>query len=236
MKSMLAQICFLLMTLPLSAVALPGDNCPAEQIVWGPWMFNRQFTMADGCLVQATPIHKSGKKGLVYREYVFDESGRFMVFNSTDGDYETATAQRNFILLPAVRPPEMKVVGDQMRVTLASGHEVQFRKDSAFVQSSGVGLVVRDLEKVDLTAGGNFQILSYDGVLLDTGWMVGGRSSRRPEAESQFSIPGEPACKVSNQEIFLYHDPVTREEYYQPLFKYSDPRALEAFLVARCGY
>lgn len=214
------------------AFALPGDNCPSEQQLFGKLAFNRQFTVADGCLVQVTPIDKNG---LVYREYVFDESGRLMVFNSVDGPYETATSQKSLFLLPVAAPPFMRIEGDRMVVTAANGSRFFFARDSAFVQGSSEDLEIAESQKVDLSSGGNFEVKS-SGILLDAGWAIGDRSYRNELADSRFLKAGHDSCVVKNSEIFAFKDPFTGQEFYQPLLKVTSAELLAAFLAERCGF
>lgn len=226
---------FFLVTLflPTLVFALEGENCPAEQVLWGPWVFNRQYSMADGCLVQVTPLEKPA---LVYREYVFDENGRWLVFDSIDGPYETATAQQNFFLFPAVLPPRFERRGEQMVVIMANGGEVFFSATSRFVDSTGAGLVISEDPQVDLTSGGHLRIEKYDAILLDTGWKIGDRAYRDPQASSRLLKTGSAPCSIVNADLFAYRDPITGEEYYQPRFKYPEPERLRAFVQRACGF
>lgn len=214
----------------VTAQALPGDDCPYRQVFFGKWAFNRFFTMADGCLLQVTPIHKPTQ---IYREYVTDQSGRLMVFNSTPGTYETATSQRNFFFFPVVTVPDFKQVGERMVVQMANGSELQFSGDSDFVLGTSQDLQLKDNGQIGLSPGGGVEIVNYKGIMLDAGWIIGDRGHRDREAISVFSVPGVGKCRFKNREIFDYEDPITREPYYQPIFKFPDLGSLEAFLAKR---
>lgn len=206
----------------ITAQALPGDDCPGAQILFGRWAFNRQFTKADGCLVQATPIEK---RQLVYREYVFDQSGRFLIFDSTDGPFETATSQHNYFILPAKYVPSMEIDGEQMIVTSASGTRFAFSKESPEIVNVSDDIVITATSST---------VRNYTGILLDTGRKVGTRAYRNKTGISHFSKNGRKICSIRNAELFAYADPLTGEEYYQPIFRYPEPGRIEAFLSQRC--
>lgn len=214
---------------------LLGDDCKAEQILLGNWAFNRQFSMADGCLVQATPIDKHG---LFYREYVFDQSGRFLVFDSNAGSFETSTGQQNFFLFPATSAPRLEKTAAGVTVTLANGSQVLFTADSPFIAGTSPDLEVQEVKEIRLAAG-NLKILRAPGVLLDTGWTLGDRSYRNRDGASTFRkirSGKEETCLMLNDSLFLYVDPVTREPYYQPIFRFLDPSSLSEFLTSSCGF
>lgn len=194
-------------------------------------MFNRQFTKADGCLVQVTPI---GKTGMTYREYVFDQSGRMMVFNSISGPYETSTSQKTFFLLPARIAPRFEELKDRVVVTMADGSRAIFTEPSRFVDSFEGPLQARDLGRIDLSEGGNFELISYSGIYIDAGWKIGNRSYRDPEGFSKFYWNNSLMCRAQNSEIFVYVDPVTREPLYQPMLKLQTRDQLRQFIANSC--
>lgn len=211
-----------------------GMNCyPSEQIVYGNWVFNRQYTMADGCIVQATPLDKNG---LVYREYVFDERGRMMIFNSADaGAFETSTSQRTYYLLPTVSTPKFEMSGDHVVVTMANGSRAYFNRTEGIIESFSADIVVQEKPIFDLAPGGNFEVIHYGGVLLDSGWAIGDRSTRDPSGESQFYIKGTALCSVTNSKLFQYEDPVTLQKHYQPILMLPQAQALDAYVSELCA-
>ena len=224
-------ILFSIFLFPPQTSALPGDNCPREQVFLGRWMFNRLFTMADGCLIQVTPLEK---RGLVYREYVFSESGQMLIANSVDGPVETSLSYRVYLLLPSGIVPMMKLEGDRMVITMANGSRAAFRGDYPFIDEISSDLRIQEEPAIDMAPGGHFEIVRSNGVVLDTGWALGNRAYKDPKGVSVFKRPGQPDCKVANDSIFAYFDPLTREPYPQPIFMYGAPEALTAFLNRRC--
>lgn len=210
-----------------------GDDCSYEQHIIGPWVFNRQFTVGDGCLVQVTPLEKPN---LQYREYVFDQWGRMLVFNSTPGqDYATSTAQRNFFLLPVRQAPTLKREGDVMIVTMASGIQVEFGGASILPKSRTPGFELRETGGVDLNPGGGLEITAFPEFLLDTGWALGGRAYLQSEARSGLSYQGGRVCLALNRNLFILKDPFTGEAFYQPRLRCDQSECLQNYLRDACG-
>jgi hypothetical protein len=232
---LLILIAFFMQNSSFADEQMQGMNCyPSQQIVFGNWVFNRQYTIADGCIVQVTPLDKNG---LIYREYVFDEKGRMMVFNSADaGVYETSTSQRNFYFLPAVATPTIEMIGDLVVVTMANGSKVNFNSKSGIIDSLSSDIIIDEKPIFDLFPGGHFEVVRYNGVWLDAGWAVGYRSTKDPIGKSQFYIDGRLQCSVTNSEIFQYEDPLTRQKHYQPILMLPQGKALNDYISGRCAF
>lgn len=198
-------------------------------------MINRMFSMADGCLVQVSPIDKHGQ---VYREYVFDEQGRFLIFDSLSGPYETSTAQQNYFLLPLQGPPTVQSNSETVTITLANGSQISFSKDSSYIASTSSDLAIEEKKEVSLQDG-NLIFKKFPGILLNAGWQIGERKYRDPSAASIFSVMAENGviknCSIVNEQIFQYVNPVTREPLYQPILRYTDEASLRDFL-AQCYF
>ena len=209
-----------------SNAQLIGENCPTQQTISGQYMINKFFTLSWGCLVQVTPINKST---MIYREYVFDEGGRFLVFNSTPGQYETSTGMRVFYLFPKIGLPEVKIVGSKIEITTSSGLKVVIPNQSSFIESIS-GLEFSDNQKIELSSSGGFEIKSYPHIYLDTGWKVGGQAYRDPLGKSVFVDAKNQRCEVNNFEIFIYDELQSPEPY---MF-YQSNEAVYGFLSLRC--
>jgi hypothetical protein len=193
--------------------------CDSQQILHGKWAINRFFTMADGCLVQVTPIDKPN---LTYREYVFDQMGRFAIFNSTPGSYEEATAMQSYFLLPVIQTPQIQKVSEEIvEIILHSGETVKIAKNDLFLQSiEGRGIRYQEEKAVGLMPGGGFQILTHDELFIDAGWKIGNRSYRDSTRSSRLQWNGK-SCWILNSILFVYYDSLTGEELYQPALRWN---------------
>jgi hypothetical protein len=212
---------------PFAFAEKVGDNCLYSQEISGDTVVNHFFTLSIGCLVQVTPLNKPE---LHYREYVFDERGRFLVFNSLPGDYETATGRRNFFFFPRKQPPSFVLGSDgNPVVTLSSGQEVTFNAASARIAAFS-GVQFTENPAVTLDDQGGVEIQRFPGILLDTGWKIGGPAYHDALGSSTFRDPAGKTCTVKNEEIFDYKDAI----YDEPLFKYQTDKELELYLSRRC--
>lgn len=197
------------------AQKLLGEDCPREQILNGYWAFHRFFTVGNGCLVQVTPIHKTT---MIYREYVFYQSGRIVIFDSTPGTYETATSQRSYYLLPATQAPQLEQRGREVVVTTASGEQALFNDSDIFMLDfRGRGLIYKEEKVIDLSPEGHFQILSSQFPFIDAGWKIGTFAHSDPNSYSTLVFPGDIRCGIKNNFIFQYYDLITKEALYHPL-------------------
>jgi hypothetical protein len=213
---------FLSLTLSTIALSNPLDsleNCKTQQILHGKWAINRFFTMADGCLVQVTPIDKPNQ---IYREYIFDQMGRFAIFNSIQGSYETATSMKSYFLFPVVQTPSIEKISDKIvEVTLATGEKAQFDSQDLFLFSlNGKGIQYKEEKKVSLVEGGAFEILAHDEIYIDAGWKIGDRSYRDSSKSSRLYLNGK-SCWISNSTLFVYSDSFTGQELYQPALRWN---------------
>jgi hypothetical protein len=212
----------------VALAALPGMDCPDTQAVVGKTVVNEFFTIADGCTLWITP---QDKPNLLYREYFFDERGRFRIYDSTPGDYETASGSRAYFLFPRKQLPTFTVSADKNEViaTLGSGGTIRFRTDTTRI-SAFPGVAFSESPDIRLDNQGGVEILSYPGILLDTGWKLGGVGYTDSVAKATFRDGKGHACVVTNNEIFDYKDAI----YDEPLFMFQTDPELKEFLSKRC--
>jgi len=204
-----------------------GENCPYAQSISDNTVANRFFTVSAGCLLQITPLEKPN---LLYREYVFDERGRFLVFNSVPGPYETSTSRRNFFLFPRRQVPSYRLEADgSVTATLSTGQEISFLAHSTRI-ASFPGVRFTENTEVSLDAGGGVELESFPGILLDTGWKIGASAYLDPAGSSYFQDSAGRKCQVANREIFNYADAI----YDEPLFLFQTDESLAHFLRDRC--
>lgn len=214
---------------PLAMITL----CKHEQIITGYWSFSRFFTRADGCLVQVRPANNPTQ---LYREYIFDQTGRMTIFNSTPGDDKTSTSMRTYFLFPQTQLPQMRLENKEVIVTLASGEEAVFAADEPFMKDFRSKDITYSEEKtIDLRPGGGFEILSSSKIYLDAGWKIGDRAYKNPNDQSVFVSPDQSRCPVLNDYIFEYVDVLTKEPHYQPLMRWVNLQDIEKIIQIVCG-
>lgn len=202
-------------------------QCEYKQEFYGEMVANRFYTMSLGCVAQITPRNKPE---LVYREYYFDERGRFLVFQSLPGSYETATATRSYFLFPRKQEPTFSRTADgSIEVRMASGGAVYLSAQEAKVLSMP-GLNFSEPAGGRLEREAFLSIEKYPGLLLDTGWKIGATGYSDRNATSEFRDSAGHACSVSNSEIFDYVNIL----YGEPTFYYETDAKLAAFLKERC--
>lgn len=214
---------------------LVGENCPTSQILSGKYMVNTFFTRSWGCLIQITPIDKPD---MTYREYIFDEGGRLLVFNSTTGPFETATGMRVFYLFPRKYIPAARVVDKKIEIFMSNGSVAKI-PDTSFWIESIQGISFFDDQKIGLDAQGGFEITNYDQVYLDTGWKIGGQAYRDPLGKATFVDSKNQKCEVNNFEIFVYAEnesrgPFVKDDSPEPYLLYQSDESLYEFLQLRC--
>jgi hypothetical protein len=204
-----------------------GANCPNAQSISGPTVVNSLFTVADGCTLWITPLNKPN---LVYREYLFDERGRFRIYNSTSGPYETASGSRNYFLFPRHQTPAF-VIGKDGNVvaTLSSGALMTFSAATTRI-ATFPDVKYSEAADIRLDNQGGVEILSYPGVYLDSGWSLGDPAYHDAKLQSTFKDEKGVSCAVTNSEIFDYVNAI----YDEPLFKFQTDPELAHFLSARC--
>lgn len=188
---------------------------------------SRFYTLSLGCLVNVTPLDKPG---LAYREYYFDERGRFLDFHSQAGDYETSTANHAYFLFPRHQYPSFQLLADgSIAVTLASGQtalvsgaepRILSFPGNSFSEPAGNGL-----------GSGDFLSLQrFPGLVLDAGWKVGTYAYYGRAGSSTFRDAQGAECRVGNGELFDYDHIL----YSEPTFLFETDEKLAAFLAGRC--
>jgi hypothetical protein len=110
-------------------------------------------------------------------------------------------------------------------VTMADGDEIAVDPATAQIRSSSRGEVTVSLRS-DPAERGGIEFPRYDGLMLDTGFKIGGSPATLPGGESVFRSAYGQLCKVGNREIFAY-------AAGEHSFKFTDAQ-LSAFLKKRC--
>ena len=217
----------LLLVVSLITPAQAASKCTPDQVIGNGVVASRFLTVAYGCLVQITP---RAKPNMLYREYWIDDRGRFMVFTSTPGDnVDLVTGTRTYFLFPRKQLPSIRGVAEgELTFTLPSGQPIEFNEADASL-SAFPGLFSED-KKVSLDNQGGLEIQSFNGIRLDTGWMIGSQTYKNPNGISTFSDAHNAKCEIRNDEFFFYENMY----YTEPNLRYPEDESLKKFLKACC--
>jgi hypothetical protein len=177
------------------------------------------------CFVAVSP---SNIPNMIYRSFNFFDTGLLMVFSSYGGGTNsTSTSAREFYFFPRSGALDLRMdeKAGTVTVTTAGGDEIGIDPATAQIRSFSRGEVTVS-KRIDPAERGGVEFPHYDGLILDTGFKIGGSPATSPDGESMFRGAYGQLCKVGNREIFAY---VGREHS----FKFDDAQ-LSAFLKKRC--
>lgn len=167
---------------------------------------NRQYDPATrSCFISVSPRNIANLK---YRDYYFDQLGRFMVFNSYgNGPIESYTGARDFFLFPIVdQYPDFSFEqnGDVI-IKMVSGHQLRISgKDFSLVSLSDGTVSEKPLSNKN---AGGVEITLTKGFWLDTGFRLGGLNIANPNKSTLFKSPAtKESCSVKNSKFMDYAD------------------------------
>jgi len=165
---------------------------------------NRQWNPSSRtCFIS---LHPRQVNGLKYRDYYFDNTGLFMVFNSYGyGPDSTFTGAREFFSFPVVNEyPDFSFEknGDAI-IKMVSGHELRVSgKDFSLVSLSNGTVSEKPLSNKN---NGGVEIALTKGFWMDTGFKLGGVNISNPSKSSIFkSATSKESCSLVNKTFLNY--------------------------------
>lgn len=167
---------------------------------------NRQWDdVKRNCFISVTPRNIVNLK---YRDYYFDTSGRFMVFNSYGaGPSETSTGARDFFLFPITEDyPDYSFEPNQdVIIKLVSGHQLRISgKDFSLVSLSNGTVKEKPLSSKN---NGGVEIKLTKGFWLDAGFRLGGLNIANPDKLTVFQTgKSSTGCSLKNNIFMDYKD------------------------------
>jgi hypothetical protein len=202
-------------------------NCPEKYEVFD----KTQVQMTPGSVSCYVTVHpRDSYIDLIYRDFLFDGQGLFMVFNSYGpGPESQTTAAREFYFFPrdkAVLGYQYDAATKQLAVTNTNGKVFVFDTNKAVLVSISGSTIKQDYE-IKPDNGGGIEITANDGLLMDGGFQMGQSPSQDPKDKLTFKDPRGNSCEMKNSEIYRY----TSDS--DVIFKYTDVQ-LNAFLKKRC--
>lgn len=168
---------------------------------------NRQWDPATRtCFLSISPRNVVN---LTYRDFYFDNSGRFMVFNSYGpGPDSTHTGARDFFLFPIESdyPDYSFEPNDDLIVKMVSGHQLRISgKDFSLVSLSS-GKVSE--KPVSTKNAGGVEITLQTGFWMDTGFRLGGLNIADAAKRTLFkSAKQTSVCSMKNNLFMDYTHP-----------------------------
>jgi hypothetical protein len=218
-----AAMSFLLLT---SSQVFASAHCPDKFEVFDNTTVQ---TLAGntGCFVTVNPRNVYD---LIYRSFLFDDSGLFMIFDSLgNGPESETTGAREFYFFPR----KIKEVSYQydasaqrLNVTTPSGKIFVFNTEKAILVSATNSTLAIDYDVNGKNKGG-VEFVKNDGLYLDLGFKMGQSPSQDPNDKVTFKDTKQNSCVVKNSDIFKY----TLDQ--DVIFKYDDAQ-LGKFLKRTC--
>jgi hypothetical protein len=180
-----------------------------------------------GCFVTVNPRNIYD---LIYRSFLFDDAGLFMIFDSlgAGSDVDT-TGAREFYFFPRKTNQvnyQYDAPSKRLSVKTPSGKIFVFNTEKAILVSvTGSSLTID--YAVDGKNKGGVEFVKNDGLYLDLGFTFGQSPSQNPSRKVSFSDTNKNSCVVKNSAIFKY----SAEQ--DSTFKYTDLQ-LNSFLKRNC--
>lgn len=192
---------------PISHATFTDTKC--QEVLTGNDVIqiNRQWDGPNhNCFISLTPRRVQNFK---YRDYYFDNSGFFMVFNSFgEGPDSQTTGARSFYLFPVTENyPDYSIEANgDVVIKLVSGHLFRVSgKDFSIVSLSDAVILEKPISK-DNAGGIEFRL--QKGFWLDGGFRMGGTRLENPKNKSLLQAANTNSkCTVLNDLLFDYPTP-----------------------------
>lgn len=225
MKSLLMTLFLMTMTLSQKVFAF---DCSEILTHYDNIQIQRsQFSSTDSaCFVS---IHPMFIKDMKYRDYLLTTDGLFMVFNSyKDGSIASSTGAREYFIFPR-NFQKFEIIHEasmqQLIISINDSQNFIFSTATAELMSISGAAVIVDPEITPKNAGG-VEIKNFPGILLDSGFRMGGSPTEVSSRSSTFKDINNKSCSIKNSRLFNY-------ENDEVVFAHDDEQ-LRDFLKAEC--
>lgn len=198
-----------------------------------------KYEILDGTTIQTTSgntecfisIHPRNTYNLTYRDFLFDNVGLFMVFNSYgSGPNSESTGARDYYFFPRKTKTlsyQYDAATKQLSVQSPSGKVFVFDTEKTILLSISNTTFVTDYSINPHNKGG-IEITQNDGLYLDLGFQRGESPSQNPNRKITFKDGKQNNCLVKNSSVFNYTQDL------DVIFKYDDSQ-LSKFLKRACS-
>lgn len=197
-----------------------------------------KYEVLDNTMVQSTPgtnncfitVNPRNINNLTYRDFLFDDSGLFMIFNSFGpGPESETTGARELYFFPRTTQAlsyDYDPANKRLIVNTPSGKVFTFNTEKAILVSISNTTFTQDYSVVKGNNGG-IEITKNDGFYLDLGFTLGQSPSQNPNRKITFKDSQNQSCQVKNSDVFKY----TADS--DVIFKFNDAQ-LKRFLTGSC--
>jgi len=167
---------------------------------------------------------------MIYRDFLFDDDGLFLIFNSYgNGDIDKTTAAREYRFFPRITTEltySHDAATNRLSVTHPSGKVFVFDSQKAVLISISGADVQQDYSVNPQNKGG-IEISVNEGLMLDGGFAMGESPSQNPKSKIAFKDRQGQKCQVFNGDFYRY------DSDGDVFFKYDDAQ-LKSVLKQRC--
>ncbi len=207
------------------ASANENDICRDMRENHGDFKYTRQFFAPEACFLS---VKKDFVPDMVYRSLIFRETGALMIFNSFgNGPESTYTGARVFYFFPRQQVPAFHATGQAVEVSTSHKNlTFFFDLESGKILSASNARIKEAADIVPENDGG-IEILSFQGLLLDSGFKMGSDPTADLARSSTFRDENNQTCTVKNSDIF------SKNSSGDISFRLSD-LSLKKFLSSRC--
>lgn len=177
------------------------------------------------CWLSISPMDNND---FVYRSYVMNSDGTFLVFNSIDKEtYGVSDGARSFMFFPRNAMPSVENL-DESLMAQTSNQKMRIHfshKENAILAFDGANFQLDP--KIHPYNNGGLEIQANQTIVLDGGWRNYGDPFAIADRSSYFIDPMQNICEVKNSEIFEYKSDTNK------VFKFNDTQLYD-FLQKRC--
>ncbi len=147
----------------------------------------------------------NGYDGMVYRSFLISSDGMFFVFNSYGkGPDSKTTGARIYYFFPReIYTYGVTLADHQASVKLNSKLTFDFESNNLYPLNNA-NIVFKNYTSVNPKNAGGVEVLRYNGVYLDTGFMMGKQANSVPTLKSMFKNQFGQKCSIVNQTLFDY--------------------------------
>ncbi len=192
-----------------------------------------QVQVIDGQYTCYLTIHpRDAFQTLIYRDFLFDDDGLFMVFNSYGpGDESKTTAAREFRFFPRGQGNlsySHDPATQRLSVTTPSGKVFVFDSQKAVLISVSGSQITQDYS-VNPNNRGGIEFAKNDGLMLDGGFTIGKSPSQSSKGKIVFKDADARQCQLANGDVYRY----TLDD--DVIFRYDDAQ-LKSVLNSKCPH
>lgn len=209
----------------LLSFANENDICRDMREYYGGFKYARQFFAPETCYLT---VKKDYVPDMVYRSLIFRETGSLMVFNSFgNGPENTHTGARVFYFFPRQQIPAFHATQQAVEVS-TSQKNLTFSFDLQTGKILSVSNAqIKEYEDVEPSNQGGIEFPSFQGLMLDSGFVIGNDPTADLNRSSTFRDENNKTCTVKNFDIF------SKNNSGDIKFKFTD-LSLKKFLSSRC--